>query len=146
MNKKILILVVESFEGNTLTALESLELPDEKNEIVALRDVKNAIAYLNKEGAYSKAKIPDLIFIDLKLPKINGIELLSYIKNDKKIKAVPVVVFSSSWSEKQVFDCYQNHANCIVTKPVNFEKFVEVIRSIKDFWINIAQLPKIKDE
>ena len=146
MNKKILILVVESFEGNTLTALESLELPDEKNEIVALRDVKNAIAYLNKEGAYSKAKIPDLIFIDLKLPKINGIELLSYIKKDKKLRAVPVVVFSSSWSEKQVVDCYQNHANCIITKPVNFEIFLDVIRSIKDFWINIAQLPKIKDE
>ena len=146
MNKNISILIVENIEGNTLSALEALETPDEKNEIVALRDVKNAIAYLNKEGAYSKAKTPGLIFIELQLPNNNGIELLSYIKNDKKIKAVPVVVFSSSWSEKQVVDCYQNHANCIITKPVNFEKFLDVIRSIKDFWINIAQLPKIKDE
>ena len=146
MNKNISILIVENIEGNTLTALEALETPDEKNEIVALRDAKTAIAYLNKEGNYSKAKTPGLIFIELQLPNNNGIELLSYIKNDKKIKAIPVVVFSSSWSQKQVFDCYQNHANCIVTKPVNFEKFVQVIGSIKDFWINIAQLPKIKDE
>lgn len=146
MNKNISILIVENIEGNTLIAVEALETPAEKNEIVALRDAKIAIAYLNKEGDYSKAKTPGLIFIELQLPNNNGIELLSYIKNDKKIKAIPVVVFSSSWSEKQVFDCYQNHANCIVTKPVNFEKFVQVIGSIKDFWINIAQLPKIKDE
>jgi CheY-like chemotaxis protein len=146
MNKKVSILVVESFEGNIFTALETLELPGEKNEILLMRDAETAIAYLNKQGDYSKAITPDLIFIDLKLAKVNGIELLSYIKKDKKIRAVPVVVFSSSWSEKEVVDCYQNHANCIITKPVNFEKFLEVISGIKDFWINIAQLPKIKDE
>jgi len=145
MNRKVSILIVEGIEGNILSVLEALETR-EKNEIVALPNSETAIAYLNKEGDYTKAKTPDLIFIDLKLPKINGIELLSFIKKDKKVRAIPVVVFASSWSETEVFECYQNHANCIITKPVNFQKFLEVIESIKDFWINIAQLPKIKDE
>jgi CheY-like chemotaxis protein len=143
MKKDVSILLIENIEGNTLAALEKLEQPGEHNEIVVLNNMQTAIAYLNKEGNYSNVKTPALIFIDLKLLEMNAIELLSYIKTTKKIKAIPVIVFSSSWTKIQITDCYQNHANCIITKPVNFEKFLALMETIKDFWINIAELPKI---
>jgi len=143
MEKEISILLIENMEGNRLAGQERLEQPGEHNEMVVLHNMQTAIAYLNKEGNYSNVKTPGLIFIDFKLSEMNAMELLSYIKTTKKIKAIPVIIFSSSWTKNQIAACYQNHANCIITKPVNFEKFLALMETIKDFWINIAELPKI---
>jgi CheY-like chemotaxis protein len=146
MNKHVAILVVVRGEEELKHISESLKIPEPIAETVAFGKVEPAIDFLKKEDEHANAKTPDLVLLDLDGNEKQGIELLSFIKNDKKLKVIPVIIIASSFSQGLLNDCYKNHVNCIITKPVNFKKFSQVIETIKDFWINIAELPKIKDE
>jgi two-component system, chemotaxis family, response regulator Rcp1 len=98
--------------------------------------------FLMKQGEFSNAATPDLVLLDINLPKIDGKEVLTNIKNNEVLKVIPVVMLTTSDSEKDIFESYHNHANCYITKPVGFQSFIEVIHTIKEFWITIVQLPK----
>jgi len=145
MKKEISILLVEDNEGDIILTLEALKEAKIYNEINVVRDGDAALQYLNKEGEYQDVETPDLILLDINLPKMDGIEVLAKIKSNEGLMVIPVVMLTTSDSEKDIFQSYQSHANCYITKPVNFENFMEVIQTIKNFWINIVQLPKVKD-
>jgi CheY-like chemotaxis protein len=145
MKKEISILLVEDNEGDIILTLEALKEAKINNEINVVRDGDAALQYLGKEGQYKDAETPDLILLDINLPKVDGIEVLAKIKSNEDLMVIPVVMLTTSDSEKDIFQSYQSHANCYITKPVNFENFMDVIQTIKDFWINIVKLPKIKD-
>lgn len=141
MNKEINILLVEDNEGDIVLTVEALNEAKISNSIVVLRDGEEALKYLMKEDPYQDAETPSLIFLDINLPKIDGKEVLIKIKNHNSLKIVPVVILTTSDSEKDILDSYTNHANCYITKPVDFKKFMDVIHRIKDFWISIVHLP-----
>lgn len=141
MKKEIHILLVEDNEGDILLTLEALKQAKINNVIDVVTDGEKALKYFYKEGEFKDAKTPDLILLDINLPKVDGIEVLNHIKNDQKLMVIPVVMLTTSDSEKDILRSYQHHANCYITKPVNFSNFMEVIQTIKDFWINIVQLP-----
>lgn len=141
MKKEVHILLVEDNEGDILLTLEALKQARISNVIDVVKDGDKALKYLYKEGEFKDSATPDLILLDINLPKIDGIEVLNHIKKDEKLMVIPVVMLTTSDSEKDILKSYQNHANCYITKPVNFSNFMEVIQTIKDFWINIVQLP-----
>jgi CheY-like chemotaxis protein len=142
MKKEIHILLIEDNEGDIVLTIEALKEARINNTIDVVRDGEKAMSFLKKEGEFSAATTPDLILLDINLPKIDGKEVLANIKNDERLKVIPVVMLTTSDSEKDIFESYHNHANCYITKPVGFQSFIEVIHTIKDFWITIVQLPK----
>ena len=144
--KEIKILLVEDNEGDIFLTLEALKEAKIHNDIHVVKDGDVALRYMRKQGEYSEAETPDLILLDINLPKMDGIEVLDELKKDDVLKVIPVVMLTTSDSEKDILMAYQSHANCYITKPVNFENFIEVVQSIKHFWINIVRLPKINDE
>lgn len=137
----IQILLVEDNEGDVVLTLEAFESVRLANAIQVVNDGEEAIQYLNKTGRFSDAVEPDMILLDINLPKIDGKEVLHYIKTHDKFKVIPVVILTSSSSERDVQAMYAEHANCYITKPVDFSKFIQVIKSIESFWINIVHLP-----
>lgn len=142
MSKEINILFVEDNEGDIVLTLEALKEAKINNNITVLRDGEEALLYLQKMGKYKNAETPDLVLLDINLPKVDGKEVLAKIKSDKQLMVIPVVILTTSDSEKDILESYHNHANCYITKPVDFKKFMEVIHTVKDFWISIVQLPK----
>jgi len=145
MNKKeVKILLVEDNEGDIVLTLEALKEAKVSNDIQVVKDGEEALQYLRKEGLFKKAETPDLILLDINLPKVDGKEVLAEIKKDKDLKIIPVVMLTTSDSEKDILESYQHHANCYITKPVDFEKFMHVVHMIKDFWLSIVQLPNNK--
>jgi CheY-like chemotaxis protein len=136
------ILLVEDNEGDILLTLEALKEAKIYNGIHVVRDGEEAMQYLRKEGRYKNEETPNLILLDINLPKVDGKEVLLEIKNDPSLKAIPVVMLTTSDSEKDILESYLNHVNCYVTKPVDYQKFMDVVHMIKDFWISIVQLPK----
>ena len=142
MSKEIKILFVEDNEGDIVLTLEALKEAKINNYITVVRDGEEALTFLKKEGTYKNAETPDLVLLDINLPKIDGKEVLAKIKSDKELMVIPVVILTTSDSEKDILESYHNHANCYITKPVDFKKFMEVIHTVKDFWISIVQLPK----
>jgi len=141
MKKDLTILLVEDNEGDILLTVEALKEAKITNEVVVMRDGEEALAYLYREGEYANIELPDIIFLDINLPRIDGKEVLLRIKNDNNLKFIPVVVLTTSDSEKDIMESYLNHANCYITKPVDFNKFMQVINMIKDFWITLVKLP-----
>ncbi|KYP13864.1 response regulator [Flavihumibacter sp. CACIAM 22H1] len=137
----IQILLVEDNEGDVVLTLEAFESIRLVNTVQVVNDGEEAIHYLNKQGRFANVTEPDMILLDINLPKIDGKEVLAYIKNHERFKVIPVVILTSSASEKDINDTYAEHANCYITKPVDFNKFITVIKSIESFWINIVQLP-----
>ena len=123
-------------------AEEALEQSKLVNNLNTVSDGVEAMAYLRKEGKYHNAPRPDLILLDLNLPKKDGREVLAEIKNDENLKRIPVVVLTTSKSEADVMKAYGLHANCYVVKPVNFEQFAEVVRSIENFWFVVVTLAR----
>lgn len=138
----IQILLVEDNEGDILLTLEAFKEIKAKNNIAVVKDGEEAIEFLKKEGQYTDSIMPQLILLDINMPKINGIEVLDFIKKDERLKRIPVVMLTTSSSESDIAACYEKSANCFITKPLDFGKFLNVIESIETFWFTIAQLPK----
>ena len=120
---------------------EALEYSKIVNNLHTVPDGVEAMAFLRQEGKYHDAPRPGLILLDLNLPKKDGREVLAEIKNDENLKRIPVVVLTTSKSEADVLKAYGLHANCYIVKPVDFEKFAEVVRSIENFWFAVVTLP-----
>ena len=135
------ILLVEDNEGDARLAKEALKESKVLNRVFHVLDGVEAMAFLRKEGKYADAPRPHLILLDLNLPRKDGREVLAEIKGDESLKRIPVVVLTISNDEKDIFKTYNLHVNCYITKPIDFEQFLKVIKSIEDFWLTIVQLP-----
>lgn len=142
MNKEVIILLVEDNEGDIVLTVEALKAAKIDNQVVVVRDGEDALRYLYQEGGYAASPLPDLILLDINLPRVDGKEVLAKIKNDDNLKKIPVVILTTSDSQKDISESYSNHANCYITKPVDFNKFMQVVNMIKDFWITIVKLPQ----
>jgi len=140
--KNIHIILVEDNEGDILLTTEALEEKKIVNKISVARDGQEALDFILKQGNYKDAPIPDLILLDVNLPKKNGHEVLQVIKTTESIQQIPVIMLTTSSSEKDINLSYKHHANCYITKPVEAEAFLEAITSIEDFWLTIVKLPK----
>lgn len=134
-------LLVEDNPGDVRLTQEALKSHKVKNNLHVVTDGEEAIAFLRKQGKYKDAPRPDIILLDLNLPKKDGREVLADIKSDPLLKAIPVVVITSSEAEQDIIKSYNLNANCYVTKPVNFDQFIKVVQSINDFWLTIVKLP-----
>ena len=135
------ILLVEDSPSDTELTLEALREARVRNHLNIVEDGVLAMEFLRQEGKFSRAPRPDLIMLDLNLPRKDGREVLAEIKADPQLKTIPVVVLTTSRAERDVLRAYDLHANCYITKPVDFEQFLEVIRSIESFWLYIVTLP-----
>ncbi len=139
--KAVNLLLVEDNPGDVRLTLEALKEAKVRNNLYVVEDGMEATAFLHKEGKYADAPRPDVILLDLNLPKKNGRELLAEIKEDPDLKRIPVVILTSSSSEKDIVSTYNLHANCYITKPVNLERFLDVVKSIDNFWLSVVTLP-----
>jgi CheY-like chemotaxis protein len=143
--RPIEILLIEDNPGDVDLTREMVENSKVRNVINNVSDGFEAMAYLRREHPYSAAKRPDLILLDLNLPRKDGRAVLSEIKQDTHFKDIPVVVLTTSEAESDVLKSYQLHANCYITKPVDLNKFTNIIRSIEDFWLTVVKLPRRGD-
>ncbi len=141
MGKVIDILLVEDNPGDVRLAKEALKESKVKNKLFVVEDGVEAMAFLRQQGEYAGAPRPDLILLDLNLPRKSGREVLAEVKTDESLKRIPVVVLTVSRAEEDILKCYNHHANCYITKPLNFDQFMEVTKSIEDFWLTIVKLP-----
>jgi two-component system, chemotaxis family, response regulator Rcp1 len=139
--KPINILLVEDNPGDADLAREALENSKFNNNLQVVDDGEKAMAYLHREGAYRDAPRPDLILLDLNLPKKDGRQVLAEIKVDPELMRIPVVILTTSRAEEDVLRTYNLHANCYITKPIDLNQFLHVVRSIEDFWMSIVVLP-----
>lgn len=139
--KPIHILLVEDNEGDIVLTKDALEEYKIATNTSIARDGKAAIELLEELWNKGPAFLPDLILLDINLPKKNGQEVLQTIKSDNRFKEIPVIMLTTSSSEDDILRAYQNHANCFITKPVEAEQFLEVVSSIENFWISIVKLP-----
>lgn len=139
--KGIHILLVEDNEGDILLTTEALEERKIINKISVAKDGKEALDFMFKQGKYINATTPDLILLDVNLPKKSGHEVLQLIKNDDRTAHIPVIMLTTSSSETDINLSYKHHANCYITKPVEVDDFLEAISGIEDFWLNIVKLP-----
>lgn len=139
--KVIEILLVEDNPGDVRLTKEALKESDVNSNLSSVVDGADAIEYLTKQGKYEGAKKPDLILLDLNLPKKDGKEVLTLIKSHEELKTIPVVVLTTSNAESDILKTYDLHANCYITKPVDFNQFIQVIKSIEEFWLNVVKLP-----
>jgi two-component system, chemotaxis family, response regulator Rcp1 len=139
---EIQILLVEDNEGDILLTLEAFKEIKVKNNIAVVKDGVEAIEFLKRQGQYAERIMPNLILLDINMPKLNGIEVLDFIKKDAKLRKIPVVMLTTSSSESDIAECYEKFANCFITKPLDFGKFLNVVEAIESFWFTIAQLPK----
>jgi CheY-like chemotaxis protein len=135
------VLLVEDDPGDVLMTREAFEDQGLGNRLSVVSDGVEALAFLRREGAYADAPRPDLILLDLNLPRRDGREVLDEIKKDPGLRQIPVVVLTTSSADEDILRSYQLHANAYVTKPVDFEKFVAVVRRIDEFFLNVARLP-----
>ncbi|TKB95982.1 response regulator [Pedobacter cryophilus] len=142
--EQIHILLVEDNEGDILLTKEALEEAKIIIKLTVVRDGQEAIDYMNKKGNYLNAILPDLVLLDVNLPKKNGHEVLKSLKQNDDIKHIPVIMLTTSSSEKDINLAYHNYANCYITKPVEVADFLKVVSSIEDFWISLVKLPTKK--
>ena len=135
------ILLVEDNEGDILLTKEALHQVRLVNTISVAKDGKEAVSYMEKIAPYTNSVIPDIILLDINLPKMNGHEVLKHLKTNNEFKHIPVLMFTTSSAEKDILESYKNYANCYITKPVEVDDFLSVIQSIENFWISVIQLP-----
>jgi len=135
------ILLVEDNPADVRLTTEMLKEEKSYNNLHVVSDGVEAMAFLRKEGKYAKAPRPDLILLDLNLPKKDGREVLKEIKEDENLKIIPVVVLTVSKAEEDILRSYKLHANCYITKPVDLNQFIKVAKSIQDFWVALVKLP-----
>lgn len=136
------ILLIEDNPGDARLAKEALKDSKLRNNLAHVEDGEAAMKYLQQQGEYANTRRPDLILLDLNLPKKDGREVLAEIKADDNLKAIPVVILTTSSDTQDIVKSYHLHANCYITKPIDLEQFVSVVRSIEDFWLTIVKLPK----
>ncbi|MDD1678497.1 MAG: response regulator [Methanomicrobiales archaeon] len=139
--KAVEILLVEDSPADIALTREALEDSKLHNNLYVVTDGDEAIAFLKKTGKYVSMPKPDLILLDLNLPKKNGLEVLREVKADSSLRLIPVVVMTVSKDEKDIVESYRLHANCYIRKPVKFGDFIEIVKSIEDFWFSIVTLP-----
>jgi len=140
--RPIEILLVEDNPGDVRLTQEALKEDKVHNNLHVVGDGMEALAWLRREGKYADSPRPDIILLDLNLPKKDGREVLSDIKTDVELRRIPVVVLTTSRAEEDVLKAYDFNANCYITKPVDLEQFIKVVQSIKDFWLTIVKLPE----
>ena len=136
------VLLVEDDEGDVLMTREAFEHHKLRNQLHVVPDGVEAIAFLRREGQHAGAPRPGLILLDLNLPRKNGREVLEEIKSDETLRSIPVVVLTTSQAEEDILRSYNLHANAYVAKPVDFERFIDVIRQIDDFFVTVVKLPR----
>jgi two-component system, chemotaxis family, response regulator Rcp1 len=139
--KPIEILLVEDNPGDARLTREALAQSKVKNNLSYARDGEEAIAFLRREPPFSDAPTPDLVLLDLNLPRRDGREVLEDIKKDPKLRHIPVVILTSSQAEEDILRSYRLHANCFITKPVDFEQLTKVVHGIEQFWFTLVKLP-----
>ncbi len=135
------ILLVEDNPGDVRLIMEAFKNAKVYNKIHVQMDGESAVQFLLKQEEYKDAPRPDLILLDLNLPKKDGREVLNIIKQDKNLKPIPVVILTTSTAEEDIIDTYNKHANSYITKPVDLDQFFKVVESIQDFWLSIVKLP-----
>ncbi|MBP2477397.1 two-component system response regulator [Crossiella equi] len=140
--RPIEVLLVEDDPGDVLMTTEAFEENKVGNRLHVVSDGVEAMAFLRREGKWADAPRPDLVLLDLNLPKMDGREVLAEIKGDERLRRIPVVVLTTSEAEEDVLRSYQLHANAYVTKPVDFEQFVKVVRQVDDFFLTVVRLPR----
>lgn len=139
--KSIHILLVEDNEGDILLIQEAFEEAKLLNNFSIAKDGEKAIDFLEKRGNYKDAQTPDLIILDVNLPRKNGHEVLIHIKQHNVLKKIPVIMLTTSSSERDIKKSYENHANCFITKPIEADDFLKAVLSIENFWLSLVQLP-----
>ena len=139
--KAIHVLLVEDDEGDVLMTREAFEHYKIRNELHVVRDGEQAVQFLRREGPYTESPRPDLVLLDLNLPRFDGRQVLAEIKSDATLRSIPVVVLTTSEAEEDIVRSYELHANAYVTKPVDFDRFIEVIRKIDEFFVTVVKLP-----
>jgi len=135
------ILLVEDNPGDVRLTREALREGKVRNNLNVVDDGVKALAFLRREGEYAAAPRPDLVLLDLNLPRMGGREVLEAIKANPELRSIPVVVLTSSQAEQDIARAYELRANCYVTKPVDLDQFIAVVKSIEDFWFTIVRLP-----
>ena len=141
LNRTAEILLVEDNLGAVRLTQEALKESRIKNNLSIVDNGDEALKYLRKQHPYHEAILPDLIMLDLNLPKRNGLQVLKEVKDDDLLKHIPVVILTTSKAEQDISACYRSHANCYITKPVDLRKFIQVIKIINHFWFSIVKLP-----
>lgn len=135
------ILLVEDNEGDILLTTEALQEGKISKNITVIKDGWEAVQFLQQKGKYINSTLPDLVLLDINLPKLNGFEILETIKNSENINNLPVIILSTSEAKEDKLRCYAEQANCYITKPADSQGFSEVIASIKNFWVAASELP-----
>lgn len=140
--KPIEILLIEDNPGDVRLTMEALKETKVINKLTVLKNGIEAMAFLRREGSYAQAARPHLILLDLNLPMKDGREVLAEIKADENLRRIPVVILTTSQDEQDILKSYNLYANCYITKPVDLEQFITVVKSIEDFWLGIVVLPQ----
>ena len=140
-SRTIEILLVEDNPGDARLTLEAFKEGKVVNNLTVMGDGVEALAYLRRQGQYANAVQPDLILLDLNLPKKDGREVLAEIKADERLRNIPVIVLTTSAAEEDIARAYSRHANCYITKPVDLNQFLHVVQSIESFWLSLVRLP-----
>ncbi|MDJ1423039.1 MAG: response regulator [Candidatus Methanoperedens sp.] len=135
------ILLVEDNQGDIRLAEEALKEIKVPNNLSVVMDGVEALSFLHREGRYARAPRPDLILLDLKLPKKDGHEVLAEIKNDPNLKRIPTAILTISSTEEDIIRSYNLHANCYIVKPIDLDQFIAVVKSIVNFWFTVVNLP-----
>jgi CheY-like chemotaxis protein len=135
------ILLVEDSPGDVRLTVEALRDGKVLNNLSVARDGVEALTFLRKEGPHVAAPRPDLILLDLNMPKKDGREVLAEVKSDESLRRIPVVILTTSQAEQDILKSYDLHANCYITKPVDFDQFIAVVQSVEDFWLSLVKLP-----
>lgn len=143
--KPIEILLVEDNPGDVRLTREALHENKVNNNLHVAVDGVEALAFLHRTGKFADAARPDLILLDLNLPKKDGREVLSEIKADPHLRRIPVVILTTSDAEQDIVASYDLHANCYITKPVDLDRFISVVKSIEGFWLSVVKLPTVDD-
>jgi two-component system, chemotaxis family, response regulator Rcp1 len=138
------ILLVEDNPADVVLIQEAFKEARLRNKICVVTDGEQALEFLRKQGAFSEAARPDLILLDLHLPKRSGREVLHEVKNDADLTEIPVIILTTSSEDEDVHQAYRLHANCYLTKPVNMESFMDLVRRFDDFWLSLVKLPSVR--
>lgn len=136
------ILLIEDNEGDIMLTVEALREFSIPNTVTVIKDGWEALQYIENRDLYHDGEDPDFILLDVNLPKLNGQEVLQRVKNNAEKKHIPILILTTSSSQKDILESYQNYANCFITKPVDIQDFTRVLSSIENFWCSVAQLPK----